>query len=104
MSQAATPTPAATPSSTYGKNQRRYYERHRGEVCAKSREYYAHNVATVSEKMRAYREAHREERRLADRCRYWRKKAAAMGMDVSELEAAATLPDPPAPPAPATPV
>jgi len=72
-------------------------------VCAKSREYYAQHVATVSEKMRAYREAHREARRLADRCRYWRKKAAAMGMDVSELEAAATLPDPPAPPAPATP-
>jgi hypothetical protein len=67
-------------------------------VCAASRDYYARNVATCSEKMRAYREAHREERRLADRCRYWRKKAAAMGMDVSDLEAAVAAPVP-APPA-----
>ena len=52
--------------------------------------------------MRAYREAHREERRLADRCRYWRKKAAAMGMDVSDLEAAVAAPAAPA--TPATPV
>ena len=105
MSQVATPE---TPSSTYGKNQRRYYERHRAEVCAASRDYYARNVATCSEKMRAYRETHREERRLADRCRYWRKKAAAMGIDVSELDAAVAattpLPAPDPPATPATPV
>lgn len=90
----------------YTESHRRYYLANREAVAARARAYYAATTEARLTKCAAYRETHREQRRLCDRLRYWRNKVEANPLlleGVAIPEDVRAVLAPLAPPAPDTP-
>lgn len=62
-------------TSSYTKHHRAWYEKHKADIVEKRRAYAAKYRAEHKDRIKAYKESHREQIRAADRARYHRRKA-----------------------------